>query len=65
MDEFVKDIHGNVLGGVVKDPSGHIFVEKNSEYQKYKKEKERLQRLDKLENDVTEIKDLLRQLLNK
>lgn len=61
----VKDQNGNVLHGVVKQGIGGLVVTDEQQYQKYVREKQFAQKMNDLENEVSELKDMVKSLLQK
>lgn len=58
-----KDAQGNEVHGVYRSPTGGLVVKNDAAYQKYLREKEQAEKINRLEEDITEIKNLLKQLV--
>lgn len=59
----VADVNGAVLDGIVRTDNNGLSVTDKAGYQKYLAEKQRIERLHSLEQEVTDIKSTLSQIL--
>jgi len=63
MMKRVKDKNGNVFNGIVKSYTGSLVVTDEKEYQKYLHEKHSTKKINELENEVSELKQMIKSLL--
>lgn len=59
----VKDLNGAVLEGLERGPNNSLIVTDKNSYNKYMNEKERAMKLKHLENEVSEIKSTMTEIL--
>lgn len=60
----VKDIDGKEVSGVYSLGYGSFIVDNQQEYQRYLQQTSDKKKLISLENELSDIKELLKQLLN-
>lgn len=59
----VADVNGVILDGIVRNGNNGLVVTDKAAYQKYMAEKQRIEKLHSLEQEVTDIKSTLSQIL--
>lgn len=59
------DSNGNIVNGVYRTADGGLVVKNQTAYAKYLKEKEQHERMQKLESEMSDIKSMLKILIEK